>query len=348
MNQSASSVASMPMGNASVKAVPADNRTTARMRRETLAAIAVFCASALLLLVARLVSPSFNGIEQAGTILILSSFLIVAAYGQGLVVLIGGLDLSLPSLITLGGILSAGWIGRAAPEMQPYLYLPALAACALVGAVSGVGVALLRVPAFIMTLAMGVIVYSACLGVTKGTPSGSAPRLLSSLMHGDWLGVPMAIPFVLAFIAVAVFIQKGTLFGVHLYAMGSNANAARAAGLRVRLLTIAAYAASAACAGLVGMMLVGYSNGATLRMGDAYLLPAIAAVVIGGSSIFGGRGTFVGTVGGAVLLTVLSMLITSLGLAQGWRTVIEGSVILLALLLLQDQVLDSVRRRFSR
>ncbi len=325
-----------------------DSRRQARFRRETVATAAVYGACAVLLLAASAISPGFNGLDKLGTILILASFLIVAAFGQGLVILIGGLDLSVPSLITLGGILSAGWVGTAAPQAQLPLLLATVLVCCAVGAVSGLGVAWLKVPAFIMTLAMGVIVYSACLGVTKGSPGGSAPTLLAGLMQGQWHSVPVAGPFTLVFIALAVLLQRRTVFGVRLYAIGSSANAAHVAGLRVRALTMAAYAVSAGCAGLCGMMLVGYSNGATLRMGDAYLLPSVAAVVVGGSSIFGGRGSFIGTVGGALLLTVLSMLITSLGLAQGWRTVIEGLVILLALLLLQDRLLDSIRRRLRR
>ena len=98
-------------------------------------------------------------------------------------------------------------------------------------------------------------------------------------------------------------------------------------------------------AGLVGAMLVGYSNGATLRMGDSYLLPSIAAVVIGGSSILGGSGTFIGTVGGAILLTTLSTVISAIGLSEGWRTVIEGGIIIVALMVLRGEVLSQIGNR---
>ncbi|MEH6726653.1 MAG: ABC transporter permease, partial [Hyphomicrobiales bacterium] len=97
------------------------------------------------------------------------------------------------------------------------------------------------------------------------------------------------------------------------------------------------YVISAVCAGLVGIMLVGYSNGATLRMGESYLLPSIAAVVIGGSSILGGSGSFLGTVGGAILLTTLGTIISAIGLEFGLRTIIEGTIVLVALLLLREE-----------
>jgi ribose transport system permease protein len=108
---------------------------------------------------------------------------------------------------------------------------------------------------------------------------------------------------------------------------------------------MAAYAISAVCAGFAGMMLVGYANGATLRMGDSYLLPSIASVVIGGSSILGGRGSFAATVGGAILLTTLGTVISALGMDQGWRTVIEGAIIVGALLLLREDLIARLRNR---
>ena len=97
------------------------------------------------------------------------------------------------------------------------------------------------------------------------------------------------------------------------------------------------------CAGFVGIALVGYSNGATLRMGDDYLLPSIAAVVIGGSDHLGGRGTFLGTVGGAILLTTLGTIISAIGLEFGLRTIIEGAIVLVALLLLREEIFQKLR-----
>lgn len=343
------SISSDPVAvpRSSVQAGPVERRASARVRPETLATSAVFIACAVLLGLTRLVIPGFGGAQQLATIVALASFLIVVAYGQGLVVLIGGLDLSMPSVLTLGGVLAAGWIG-ANGELSAWSYVAALGLCAGVGAINGIGVTWLRVPAFIMTLASGVVVYSLCLGATSGSPSGSAPPALRALMQGHVSAVPAAVLFALVFVALAWFCQSRTVFGRQLAALGANPRAAHIAGLRVSALTVGAYAACATCAGWAGMMLVGYSNGATLRMGDAYLLPSIAAVVIGGSSIFGGRGSYLGTVGGALLLTILSMIITSLGMPQGWRTLIEGGVILLALLLMQDRVLEAARRVLQR
>lgn len=320
-----------------------DKRGVVRMQRETVGAIGVFVVCAIALVLSRFINPEFGSLRQLQTILTLASFLIVISYGQGLAVLIGGLDLSIPSVITVGGVLAASWMSTLSPSGAWWQIPAVLAVCAVVGVFNGIGITALRIPPFIMTLASGIIVYSICLGATGGTPSGAAPASLVTLMSGRVAGIPLVSLFVVVFCVIAAFTQSHTSFGQRLYALGSNPVAAKIAGVRINVITVITYALSAALAGFVGMMLVGYSNGATLRMGDSYLLPSIAAVVIGGSSILGGRGTFIGTIGGAILLTIFDMVITSLGFAQGWRTMISGGLILAAILFQHEGALDWVR-----
>ncbi|MCF8483075.1 MAG: ABC transporter permease [Rhodospirillum sp.] len=321
----------------------ADERGSGGFSSETVTTLAIFGLCVLLLLASRFISPAFGSLSHLQTILILSSFLIVAGFGQGMVIMTGGLDLSIASIITLGGV-ACTTLGH----MGSLMAIPlALVICAGVGLVSGFGVAKLRIPPFIMTMAMGVIVYSACLGYTKGSPWGSAPEAAITLMKSDLLGLPLAVYFVVAFALFGWFLQKRTSFGRRVQAVGSNARAAQLAGVRAARVTMLVYAASAASAGLVGVMLAGYADGATLRMGESYLLTSIAAVVIGGSSILGGAGTFLGTVGGAILLTTLGTIIQSLGVDEGWRTIIEGMIIVIALLLLRDQLYTKIRMMTS-
>ena len=317
-----------------------DERRSARVSRETLNTSAVFVLCALAMLAARWINPNAGGYQQVETILVLCSFLVVVAFGQGLVVLIGGLDLSIPSVITLGGILTAVWVGADGSTLQA---LGVLGVCAAVGVINGLGVAVLKVPAFIMTLAMGIIIYSLCLGATGGSPNGASPKALTWLMSGRLMGIPVIVIFTVIGALLAFVLQSRTRFGTRLYALGSNPLAARFAGLRTMRLTVMTYALCAVLAGITGMLLVGYSNGATLRMGEPYLLPSVAAVVIGGSSISGGRGSFLGTLAGALLLTILDMIISSLGFSQGWRTVISGAIILFAILLQHEGAMDYLR-----
>jgi len=158
------------------------------------------------------------------------------------------------------------------------------------------------------------------------------------------------LPILLMLILIVIFttLQSYSAFGRKLNAVGNNPDAANIAGITVKRMTISAYAISAACSALAGVLLAAYANGATLRMGDDYLLPSIAAVVVGGSSILGGRGNFLGTVGGALLLTTLSSMLSALGVGQGWKTVLEGGVILVALLMLREQVFASLQSMFKR
>lgn len=325
----------------------ADNRRTARLRPETITAVCVFGISILLVLGSRFVSPALGSWDHVNTIILLASFLIVVAFGQGIVIMIGGLDLSVPALITLGGVLTTSWIDASSGMSLPLI--PAiLLICACIGGISGLGVTLLRIPPFIMTMATGIITASAALGLTSGTPRGAAPPILTDLMKASWIGIPVILLFILAFAIFGSVLQGRTSYGRRLTAIGANPVAAHVAGIAVRSSVLIAYMLSAAASGFAGMMLAGYANGATLRMGDDYLLPSIAAVVIGGSSILGGSGSFVATIGGAILLTALSTVISAVGIPQGWRTVIEGSIILIALLLLRENTFAFLRRRLAR
>jgi ribose transport system permease protein len=324
-----------------------DLRRVGRWRPETVTTLCIFILSILLILASRFVSPALGSWSQASTVITLASFLIVVAFGQGLVIMVGGLDLSVPSLITLGGVLATTWVGS--DNTGAFYLIPAiLLLCAAIGGLSGIGVTLLQIPPFIMTMATGIIVASGALGYTSGTPRGASPTLFISLMKAQCAGVPVIALFVVVFSVAAALLQSRTSFGRKLYAIGANPRAAFIAGVPVTRSIVLCYMASGVTAGFVGLMLAGYSDGATLRMGDGYLLPSIASVVIGGSSILGGSGSFAATVGGAVLLTTLGTVISALGLDQGWRTVIEGAIILIALLLLRENSFTKLKRWLAR
>jgi ribose transport system permease protein len=314
---------------------------------ETGTTLAVFALSVILIVASRAISPAFGGWSEARAVLVLSSFVMVIGFGQGIVILLGGLDLSVASVMTFGGILTFSWIGASSPALLWGIPLVLLTS-ALIGAVNGVGVTFLRVPPFIMTLAVGIIVYSVCLGFTEGTPNGQASPLLSAVYTRRLLGIPLIIYLMPLAAVLGQLVQSRTPFGRKLHAIGTSDAAAYIAGLGVRRLTIATYAIAGACSGLAGVMMVGYAGGATLTMGQPYMLPSIAAVVVGGTSILGGRGSYLGTVGGAILLTTISTIIGALEMREGWRIVIYGAVILLALLLMRDSLVASLGRRFTR
>jgi ribose transport system permease protein len=205
----------------------------------------------------------------------------------------------------------------------------------------------MKIPPFIMTLAMGVILYGVTLGFTQGTPTGQPSAPLSALFATTALGTPILWLMALG-TGLGCFVQMRTAYGRKLYALGTNPSAAYVAALPVHRLTIATYAVSGASAGLAGILMLGYVRGVTLTLGQSYLLPSVASVVIGGTSIIGGRGLYLGAAAGAILLTTLSTLVSSLGIAEGWRTVIYGAVIFAALVLLRDDVAQLIKRNGLR
>ena len=305
----------------------------------------LFLVSMALMPLSKIVSPALGSWSTVSAILVISSVAVLVGFGQGLVILVGELDLSIMSVVSMAGVLTTSWLG-ATPTVTAALGI--LGISCLVGLLSGLGVTLLRVPSFIMTLAMQLIVAGVALGYTKGTVPGETPAFLASVMSGRWLSIPMPIFMLILIALVGSVIQHYTGFGRRLYAIGSNRATAYIAGVHVKLMVTAAFVVSSLCAGLTGMLLVGYAGGATLAMGDPYFLLSIAVVVVGGSSILGGRGTYLGTVAAVIFLTTISTIIQAMGIAQGWQTFIYGFLIVTVLGLSRKDLYVYVRRLFRR
>jgi ribose transport system permease protein len=303
--------------------------------REDRIAVTLFALIALTILGSRAINPALGTWSMFTSIAILSTFVIVVGFGQQTVILIGGLDLSVGAVMTLGAVLMFGTVGGA-PAALVWGIFAVLLVTAAIGMLNGIGVALLRVPPFVMTLATSIILSSALLGVTGGAPNGTVSPLLVRLFTTTWLGIPPIVYLIACFVALASLIQRRTAFGRMLYAIGTNRDAAYIAGVPVSRVTILCYTISGAAAGLAGILMTGFSQGATLNSGDNVLIPSIAAVVIGGTSIMGGRGNFLGAAGGAMLLTTFSTVISALRIPEGWRMIVYGSIILLALLAFQE------------
>lgn len=270
------------------------------------------------------------------SLLLLSTFLGILALGQTAVVLSGGLDLSIPWMIPLAGALFAGLAGGDNGSLA--WAIPMVLVCGLaIGAVNGLGVAVLGLPPIVMTLAANGILQGLTLYYTGGTSAGMAPSGMLWLMNGSILGLAPLIWLMFAFVAVAVAVLKWTYLGRRIYAVGNSASVANLSGIDVRGTLITVYAISGFCAALVGILLVGFNGAANLDMGSNYLLPSIAVVVAGGVLITGGRGSYVGVIGGVLLLIALQILITGTMLPDAMRSIIFGFVLLGALMALQQR-----------
>ncbi len=295
-----------------------------------------FAAAIGLFVLGDILKPGFASISGIQQVLQVSSFVGIVAAGQTFVILIGGIDLSVPWVLNAAAIvavsLASGSNGKLALGIVVGLALGV--AC---GVVNGLGIALLGVPAVVMTLGMNGIIEGLSLGVTHGlTCSGCTkppPTSLVNAMTGKTLGIDTSLLIWLAIIVVVSFVLSFTTFGRRVYSVGNSQRVSFLAGVNVKLVTIALYALSGLFAAMAGIALAGFGGGATIGMGDPYLFQSIAAVVIGGTYILGGRGHYLGTVAGAIVLTTLVSVLLSENAPDYARDIVYGVVILAILLL---------------
>lgn len=273
--------------------------------------------------------------QYLDTLLVLTAFLAILGLGQGAVILTGGLDLSVPWTIAFCGILLTGTT-EGTNEVATWAIPMVLAAGVLIGLWNGLGIVLLGVHPIVVTLATNGILQGLTLVYTDGTPHGWAPPVLRWFMNGRLLGLTPAVWFLIAFIVVAWLVLSRTPFGRRVYAIGNSQRVAKLSGIAIGRTLVGVYMLSGFCASLVGVMLAGFNNQAFLGMGDSYLLPSIAVVVVGGSLITGGRGHYLGILGGCLLLTALGTLLAGTTLPFAMRDIIYGLVVLSAVVTLRE------------
>jgi ribose transport system permease protein len=301
---------------------------------------AVWLAIVVLWIASRwIVNPGFQTLDNIWAVVTASSFIAVAAAGQGLVILTGGIDLSIPWMMTLGGVMIAKWTHG--DNTALIWALPALLAVgAGLGALNGAAVTFLGIAPVIVTIAMNSVAQGIVLLSTNGTPTGSAPPLLRDVMVKHVAGIPIIVLALLGFTIVVGVVMSRTTGGRRTYAVGNSERVARLSGVRVPAVIVGVYAISGLCSVLAGILLTASSSQGFLGMGDQYLLPSIAAVVIGGASILGGRGHYTGTLGGAIFLALLTSVLTAVSVSDATREILFGVVILLAVLAARERGLS--------
>jgi ribose transport system permease protein len=250
------------------------------------------------------------------------AFLGICAAGMMMVILLGHIDLSIPWTLTTAAMMATTVGGDMAIPT-------ALAVGVLVGLFNGVGVAYLRIPSMIFTLGVDTVLRGLMVAHTGGfAPQTKATELMRYLASAKIAGIPVAI-FVWVFISVVItVILTRTAFGRSIFATGSREGAAYLSGIRTRAVIIGAFVMSSVCASMAGVLLAGYSTKAYQGMGNAFLLPAIAAVVLGGTHILGGRGRYAGTVVGVILIVLLNSVLSIMQMPEAGRQIIYGTVII--------------------
>ncbi len=293
----------------------------------TLGALAI---ALFLHLLGTLLIPGYSAPFSIRAILVLATLLAVASVGQTLVILLGGIDLSIPFVIGFANVVAAQLYGDG---MNFALVCVVVAVLALViGAFNGFVSVSLGVHPLIVTLGVGTCIQGAVLLWTAGFPSGSAPQIVTTIVSiGETVGplpVPWLVPGFVVAAAIMILVLGRTPFGRQLYATGSNPVAARLALVDTTLVWTIAYALSAFFAAVAGVLLLGFTGSAYADVGQPYLFQTIAAVVIGGTTLVGGRGGLVGTIAGALVLIELNTLLIGLGLSPPMVQAALGFVII--------------------
>jgi ribose transport system permease protein len=258
----------------------------------------------------------------------------VIATGMFIIILLGQIDLSVPWVVAAGGMMAAAM--TAYGPWGAAFSIPFGILCGVFfGLINGFGVAYLRIPSMIITLAVNAVAQGLMVVHTGGfSPQDSASPEMRFIATGHTLfGIPNALIVWVIVGAAAVLLLSRTTFGRAVYAIGNRERAAYLSGAATQRVVLTAFAISGGLAAFGGVLLAGYASKAAQAMGDAYLLPSIAAVVLGGTSILGGRGSYIGTVAGVILITLLQSILSVMQMAEWGRQVIYGLVILGMLLI---------------
>ncbi len=281
-----------------------------------------------------LINPNFLNANQAITIVRLAAFLGIIAAGQTLVIISGreGIDLSAAAVVTLSAILVYR-VTNGDNAMIPVGLALALVAGGIIGAINGIGIAVVKIPPLVMTLGMAGVVQGTILQVTQGELIGRIPPLMVQLISAPLVAGIAGVVFI--WIALGVFmwfLLERTTYGKQLFAIGVNRTTAQLSGVRVQWMVILTYALAGMLSGFAGFILLAFSQTVFLNLGDQYLFPSIAAVVVGGTVLAGGKGSYWGTMSGALVLQLTESLLRAMRLQEAYQLIIFG-LTLLALIL---------------
>ncbi|PTE09675.1 ribose ABC transporter permease [Mesorhizobium helmanticense] len=290
-----------------------------------------------LVILMSVIAPNFNRVDNLLNIARSISVNAILAAGLTFVILTGGIDLSVGSIVAVSGVVAVvaaigGWPAPAA-------ILAGMAVGAACGLVNGALTAYLALAPFIVTLGTMTFLRGLAYTITEGQPIVSSDLNFRDVGNGYLSGVPIPVLVMLVVYLVAWFILERTRYGRHVYAVGGNAQAARLAGVRVNRVTTSVYVIAGICAGLAGVIFAARVISAQPTAGTGYELDAIAAVVLGGTSLAGGRGRIVGTLIGSVILGVLGTGLILLNVPFFTQLLIKGAVIILAV------AIDSLKQR---
>ena len=293
----------------------------------------VFCYLIALVLFAgfSVYMPGFARLSHIRTVFLESALIGIVALGQTLVVITGGIDLSVAWMMTIGAYMVSNLVNSSNANLVWGIPLMLVVTFGL-GAINGFCISCLRVPAIVMTLGMNIILQGALVALTQGSPGQSAPPLLLTLGQKNLLGIPYLVIIWIIMTVVVMLALFKMKYGRKLFAIGNNATVAKYSGIRVDNTIILSYAISGMTAGIAGALLAGKVGSCYLAMGDSYQFQSIAAVAIGGTSMLGGKGNYLGTVAGSLTITILLGILVALNLPFGVQTMAYGLIVLISVI----------------
>lgn len=331
---------------------PADHADKARTVLQRIADLRAWLFLAFLILAFELWSrASFGGTFlfnpfNIQSIAIFAVAPLLLATGQTFVIISGGIDLSMGFIMGLAAVVAAHVINWATPGMgMPMAVifgaLVAIAVAAVPGMVNGLLVSRLKVPPFIGTLGMFGVARGVAFLLAGGTTVPVQNSFFAGLGNGRLYGVPWIVIVTAVFVLLMHYLLSQTRFGQHNYAIGANVQAASRAGIDIKSHLLRLYILSGVCAGLAGFLYAARFSAGAAQAGEPLLLDSVAAVVIGGASLFGGSGTILGTVAGALVIAVIQYGLVFINVAPFWQFISVGVVIIISVLI------DQAQRRFS-
>jgi ribose transport system permease protein len=325
---------------ASDKTIPPKSSRTMIWLRSRLSNIAPFITLLFLVVFFSIASPSFATLDNVGNILNQVSITAIMAVGLTYVILCAEIDLSVASIANATGIVVAyftlqdSYANIANVPLPGYAaILLALLTCFLLGAVNAFGVTRIGIPSFIMTLAMLQIGAGICAMLVRGQIAYAVPPFIATLGQKALGPVPYVVIVAGLFLLVGHLVLIYTRFGRYVYMVGGNREAAEYSGVNVRLVIASVMIISAVCSGVAGMIGVAYFGSAQQNEFDSYLLDSISAVVVGGTSLFGGRGGIGNTIVGLLVLGVLNNGLDHINIDSFLKILIRGLILLAALVI---------------
>jgi ribose transport system permease protein len=301
--------------------------------------VGIFLVLLLLIALMSAIAPNFLSVDNAVNVARSVSINAILAAGMTVVILTAGIDLSVGSILAVAGVGGVLLATNGVPT--PLALLGGIAIGALCGAVNGALIAWLALPAFIVTLGSLTYLRGLAYSMLDGQPLVATDLGFRGIGNGSIAGIPQPVVVMLVVYVVFWFLLERTRFGRHVYAVGGNIEAARLAGINVKRVLLSTYMLAGAAAGVAGLIFSARVRSAQPTAGNGYELDAIAAVVLGGTSLAGGRGRIFGTLVGAVIIGVLSNGLVLLDVPFFYQLMIKGVVIIIAI------ALDSLKR-FAR